>query len=90
MDATLGEIVYSKAGRDSERQFVVVEILDDKYVLISDGSYRRFEKAKRKKVRHLELTGIVMEPIKEKIENRIRVSNAEIRKALASYQSKLQ
>ena len=34
---SLGQIVYSIAGRDRGRYFIVVDIIDDNYVLISDG-----------------------------------------------------
>lgn len=90
MDATLGEIVYSKAGRDSGRYFVIVGIIDEKYVLISDGDYRRIEKPKKKKVKHLKLSGIVIEPIKDRVQNKCKITNAEIRKALDSHLRVLQ
>lgn len=48
MDVDLGQVVYSIAGRDGGRVFVVVGIIDDKHVLISDGDLRRIEKAKKK------------------------------------------
>lgn len=88
-NTTLGEIVYSRAGRDANKYFVIVGIIDESYVLLSDGSYRRFEKAKKKKIKHLKFTGIAIETIKDKLINNIRVTNAEIRRALASHLLKL-
>jgi hypothetical protein len=32
LDALLGQVVYSKAGRDSGRKFVVVKVIDEIYV----------------------------------------------------------
>ena len=90
MKATLGEIVYSKAGRDSSKQFVVVGIIDEANILISDGNYRRIEKAKKKKKKHLEFTGVIIESIKDKVENKLKITNAEIRKALHFHQRQLQ
>ncbi|NLI59028.1 MAG: RNA-binding protein [Clostridium sp.] len=83
MDVDLGQVVYSIAGRDGGRVFVVVGIIDDKHVLISDGDLRRIEKAKKKKIKHIRATEEVILPLKEKLEREDRVSNSEIRKALA-------
>lgn len=85
MDATLGQVVYSKAGRDSGRIFVVTKLLDENYVYIADGDLRRFENPKRKKIKHLKLTQDIVQSLLIKLEQEQRVSNAEIRKALAEY-----
>ncbi len=84
MNVTLGQVVYSKAGRDAGRRFVIVGVIDKLYVHISDGDLRKIEKPKKKKIKHLLLTGDVIETLRIKLENRQRVSNAEIRKALAA------
>ncbi|MBQ3079584.1 MAG: RNA-binding protein [Clostridia bacterium] len=49
----LGSVVVSKAGRDEGRTFLVVESLDEEYVLISDGNTHKMGKPKKKKRRHL-------------------------------------
>lgn len=83
MDVGLGQIVFSRAGRDKDKKFIVVGILDESNVLVSDGDLRRLEKAKKKKIKHLKLTDEVNQYLKEKLENNLRVSNSEIRKALS-------
>lgn len=83
MNLTLGQIVRSKAGRDGGKLFIIVEILDQSYVMLSDGNLRRVEKPKKKKAKHLEIAGDVIETINSKLINNIRVSNADIRKSLA-------
>lgn len=82
MDVTPGRIVYSKAGRDAGRRFVVLSRIDDTFVLIADGDLRRIEKPKRKKIKHLALTGEVSDVIREKLEKKQKISNSELRKAL--------
>lgn len=84
MDITLGQVVYSKAGRDSGRKFIVIGLVDEVNVLIADGDLRRIEKPKRKKLRHLELTEEVIEGLCEKLKNKLKITNSEIRKALAA------
>jgi len=83
---TLGQIVYSKAGRDSGKKFIIVGIIDKANVLISDGNLRRLEKPKRKKVKHIKGTGEVIEQIGEKLRNGQKITNSEVRKALAAYE----
>ncbi len=50
---TVGQLVYSCAGRDRNRPFVVVGVCDDRHVLVVDGEVRPAARPKRKNVRHL-------------------------------------
>ena len=52
-----GSIAVSLAGRDKDRVFIIVGVLDEKYVLVSDGRLRKVEKPKKKKLKHLRLEG---------------------------------
>lgn len=77
-----GQVVVSKAGRDAGKKFVVVSIINEIYVQIADGELRKIEKPKKKKLKHLRITHYVIDHIRQSLENNIRVTNAEIRKAL--------
>lgn len=83
MNIMLGQVVYSKAGRDEGRIFIVSGIIDDKYVFVSDGDLRRYENPKKKKIKHLNITAAIIESISQKLNSGIKITNAEIRKALA-------
>jgi large subunit ribosomal protein L14e len=52
-DLCLGQIVESTAGRDKNNKFVVLCIIDDQYVYISDGDKRKVENPKKKKRKHI-------------------------------------
>lgn len=78
----IGSVVLSLAGRDKGRFFIVVEIVDDSFVRIADGDIRRLENAKRKKIKHLKVTGDILESIAEKLKNSAKVYDAEIYSAL--------
>lgn len=88
MGITLGQVVRSIAGRDAGKKFIVIEILNESYVQISNGDLRRIEKPKKKKVKHLELTGETIEVLTEKLKMKLKVSNSEIRKALSALEDK--
>ena len=42
-----GRVVISKSGRDKGRPFLVVELLEEPYVLIADGALRRLKQPKK-------------------------------------------
>lgn len=78
----LGKVVHSKAGRDKDKYFIIVSIIDEKYVYISDGDLRKIEKPKKKKIKHLVFTNIVAEDIRIDILSNEKISNSKIRKFL--------
>lgn len=81
---TLGQVVQSTQGRDAGRDFVVVGIIDQSYVLIADGVLRRIDRPKKKKVKHLIPKQELFSSLKEKLTCGQRVYDSELRKALAS------
>lgn len=85
MKFELGSIVYSKAGHDAGRFYIVVEIVDDTYVKIADGKLRRVESPKLKKAKHLEARSVVATGINRKLLEGEQVIDAEIRRALHAY-----
>lgn len=78
----LGQIVYSTAGRDRGRYFMVVDIIDDQYVMIVDGDLRKIQKPKKKKLKHIKKTNIIVQELKEKIEEGKPIKDADIRKSV--------
>ena len=82
MDVARSDVVRSCAGRDSGQLFFVVE-LDESYVYLADGKGRRAEKPKRKKRKHTAHEGTCDEWTRERMFVNGRLTNSEIRKALA-------
>lgn len=82
MKVVLGQVVYSKAGRDVGKIFIITGLIDANYAYISDGDLRRVENPKKKKIKHLVITKDIIDAIAQKISTDIRITNAEIRKAL--------
>lgn len=81
----IGSVVFSRAGRDKGRFFLVTEIVDDIYVRLADGDVRKLDKPKLKKVRHLKNTGDILDGIAEKIEKGVKIYDAEVFSALRRY-----
>ena len=78
------DVVISLNGRDEGKRFLVVGT-EDEYSLLADGKGRRIEKPKRKKNKHLKLEDKTDNPIAAKLIGGEKVTNNEIRRALAEY-----
>ena len=88
MNFSAGDIVLSKAGRDKNKYFIVMEIVDENFVMIADGDIRKVDNPKRKKCKHLENTGNKSGFIQDKLGEGVRVTNPDLKKELASYNEK--
>ncbi len=53
-----GSLVYSTKGHDKGGLFITISKSEEGYVLLADGMTRKIQKPKRKKVIHIELTGL--------------------------------
>ena len=49
-----GRLARSKAGRDKGRLCVVVQVVDENFVLTCDGRLRTFDRPKKKRKKHLQ------------------------------------
>ncbi len=82
IELEVGRVVLSTAGRDKGNFFIVLEIVDDKYVKIVDGNIRKLSNPKLKKIKHLKATEIMLEKIATKIIEQKQIFDAEIKGAL--------
>ena len=84
MDIAISNIVRSTAGRDKGDLFFVLATEGD-FLLLADGKRRRVEDPKRKRRKHTELCGESHSPVAEKIRSGEKITNSELRKALAAF-----
>jgi ribosomal protein L14E/L6E/L27E len=80
----IGRLALSTAGRDKERIFMILDIIDKQYVHIVDGDLRTKDRPKKKKLKHLKLYPEVLSGIAEKLKEGTKVFDAEIRSAIRS------
>lgn len=81
----VGRIVRSIAGRDKDRYFMVVKIIDKDYVYIADGVIRKLSAPKRKKIKHLEAKDVIIETIVQKSLDGKKIFDSELRKYLEEF-----
>ena len=55
-----GRVVLSTQGRDEGRYFIVLEVIDESFVLMADGLTRKLDHPKQKKIKHLRPTPLVV------------------------------
>ena len=61
---------------------VIVQVISDSLVVISDGDLRKIENPKIKNIKHLQLTNKIADDVKNSIDNNITPENHVIRKNL--------
>ena len=86
MEYTKGQIVFSKCGHDKGKAYIVSDIEGENLYLV-DGKNRTLEKAKKKKNKHVQITGYIIEDVKAKLEDKT-IMNSDLIKALKAYKNK--
>ena len=80
-----GQIAISLAGRDKNKYFVVLDVVDNIFCHISDGRTRKVDAPKKKKIKHLRLTEHSLLNVKRKIEAGEPVTNSIIKRELKTF-----
>lgn len=76
------DIVISKAGRDKGKIFIVLSLENEQFAYIADGGLRKISKPKKKKLKHLKLTGKKADFALLKMQNGEEITNRELKKFL--------
>lgn len=84
MEIAISDIVISQNGRDAGKHFYVVAV-EGEYVCLADGKGRKIENPKHKKCRHVQFTAKGTSRTAEKLRRKEKVTNSEIRRALAEH-----
>jgi len=78
----IGQIVFSKKGRDKGKAMVIISV-EDEYVFLADGQLRPLNKPKKKKSKHIQPTLTVIEGLETATIGGL--TDADIRKWLKSF-----
>lgn len=84
-ELTVGQVVKSRAGRDAEKVFLILDIVDEQNVHIVDGELRKLDNPKKKKVKHLIVYKTVATEFKQKLDEKSMINDAYIRKILEPF-----
>ena len=77
----IGRAVQSLQGRDAGRCFVILQVVDDQFVLMADGLTRKLDHPKKKKVKHLHPKPVRMEGVEDGLRSH-QLLDSDLRKFL--------
>lgn len=80
----IGQIVFSKCGRDKGLPFVVLKI-EGEYLYLADGNLRTLEKCKKKKFKHVQPTKTIDEYVAAAVCGNGYLLDSDLRKAVAQF-----
>ena len=75
----IGRAVQSLQGRDAGRCFVILQVVDDQFVLMADGLTRKLDHPKKKKVKHLHPKPVRMEGVEDGLKSH-QLLDSDLRK----------
>lgn len=83
----IGQIIISKAGRDAGRLFIVIDKVDEQFILLVDGDLRKVDRPKKKKIKHVAKTNRISGFIQKKLKQNEKITNAMVRKEIEELMS---
>jgi len=83
-DFKLGQIVFSKSGRDKGEAFIVTQISGE-FLYLANGSLRKLEKPKKKKIKHVQKTNFIDIDIGIKLLEKSYLLDSDIRKSIKNF-----
>lgn len=83
-DNLIGCFASSIAGHDKCKIYIITDA-DDLYVYLADGKYKLIEKPKKKKRKHVQISGIKDINIQLKQDCNSKIINEDIKRAIKEY-----
>ena len=88
MGEYIANVVCALAGRDKGKHFVVTA-QEANFVYLCDGKSRKVGSPKKKKIKHVDFTGVRNEFLYGKLSTGGKITNKEVRYALADFRDGL-
>ncbi|MCP3742268.1 RNA-binding protein [Rossellomorea sp. BNER] len=81
----IGQIVKINKGRDTSQHAVIIQQINERFVLIADGEKRKFDRPKKKNISHLTFYDYISPEVQSSIQETGRVTNGKLRYALTKF-----
>ncbi len=85
----LGQAAFIRNGRDAGQVVIIIDHMDERFVMVADGHRRKFDSPKKKNIHHLELYGYVSPEVQRSIQETGQVTNGKLRHAVAKVLEKV-
>ena len=83
----IGQVVFSNAGHDRGKMYVIIDMENDGVVL-ADGKTKSIEHPKKKHLRHVDRTNYISPDIDSKLKAGFSLSNEDIYKAIQLFEAR--
>lgn len=87
--ASIGQFVTISRGKDKGLHGVIISIIDQRFVLVTDGDKRKMKHPKKKNLSHLILSDVISPEIKSSISEAGFVTDAKLRYVLQKYTARI-
>jgi len=83
-ELSVGQVVFSKSGRDKGLPFIIVA-MEGNFLRLADGKVRSITKPKLKKRMHIQPVKSIDDEIRKKITEGFGITDSEIRKSIEPF-----
>lgn len=81
----IGQVVRIERGREAGQYAVIIDFVDDGFVLLADGEKRKYDRPKKKNIQHVSCTSFVSPEVQHSLLETGRVTNGKLRFAVGKY-----
>ncbi len=81
----IGEVVRIVQGREAGQYAVVMNLIDDRFVLLADGEKRKYDRPKKKNLHHIEAMDYISPEVQNSLLETGRVTNGKLRFAITKF-----
>ena len=81
----IGQIVQIIQGREAGQYAIVINIVDDRFVLLADGEKRKYDRPKKKNLNHVTPMNFISPEVQNSLLETGRVTNGKLRFAISKF-----
>ena len=73
----IGQIVRIMQGREAGQYAIVIDMIDNRYVILADGEKRKYDRPKKKNLNHIEAQDYISPEVQSSLLETGRVTNGK-------------
>lgn len=81
----IGQVVQILQGREAGQYAIVINIVDDRFVLLADGEKRKYDSPKKKNFNHIISMNFISPEVQSSLLETGRVTNGKLRFAISKF-----
>lgn len=85
-----GQMVRSIAGRDIDQYYLIVDLADERSIMVVDGVHHRLKKPKKKNLKHVKITMLVAKNVEKALLNKETMTDLVIVAAIRKLKNELE